>query len=390
MNSMSKILSVEGIRGWACLLVLLSHLSLTFYPYLHGFIGDANPLLHPFQYILHESPFCFFISGTSAVYIFFVLSGYILTCVSLKPNGSPERLISMSIKRYPRLMLPSLISCLIALFLIENFTHYNHLLNNWIYTTDDTDHFSIFDSLYSGAVDAFFISGSSIYNPVLWTMKIELIGSFIIYILCTNRLFFKCEDVIPILVFILFSLVIFKVIKINMGLGFISFICGYFIYIHGRVLSTNFAIFLILLGGYLAGAHNTSWSYAFLYKLIGKYTYEFCNFISGFVIVYAILFNVKLSNLFSGAFSIKLGKVSFSMYLIHLPVFSTVGVYVFELIVYYTGMYDVAAFASSLFSIIITYILSCYFYKYVDLNAIAFSVYFSKHIVTSFRFITKK
>lgn len=134
-----------------------------------------------------------------------------------------------------------------------------------------------------------------------------------------------------------------------------------------------FAIFLILLGGYLASAHNTSWSYTFLYKLMGKYTYEFCNFISGFVIVYLILFNAKLSNLFSGHFRLSLGRFLFQCILSIYRYFSTVGVYIFELIVNYTAMYDVAAFASSiLFSIIITYILSCYFYKYVDLNSIAF------------------
>lgn len=47
------------------------------------------------------------------------------------------------------------------------------------------------DALYSGGVGAF-IYGDNRYNPVLWTMQIELLGSFIIYFTCylhNNRIF---------------------------------------------------------------------------------------------------------------------------------------------------------------------------------------------------------
>jgi len=42
VHTQEKVLSVESIRGVACFMVLLSHLSLTFFPYLHAFNGEAN------------------------------------------------------------------------------------------------------------------------------------------------------------------------------------------------------------------------------------------------------------------------------------------------------------------------------------------------------------
>ena len=108
-----KLLAVESIRGLACFMVLLSHLSLMFFPYLHAFSGKASPITNPIQSFIHDSPLGFFYSGTSAVFIFFVLSGYILTKVAIR-SGDSGKIISMTAKRYPRLMVPALASCVLA------------------------------------------------------------------------------------------------------------------------------------------------------------------------------------------------------------------------------------------------------------------------------------
>jgi len=56
---------------------------LYFFPYLHAFKGKADPNINGIQYFIHESSFAFFFSGFVAVYMFFVLSGFILTMVAL-------------------------------------------------------------------------------------------------------------------------------------------------------------------------------------------------------------------------------------------------------------------------------------------------------------------
>lgn len=49
------------------------------------------------------------------------------------------------------------------------------------------ENYSLFDALYVGAIGAFAF-GIQKYNPALWTMQIELVSSFIIYIACLLQL----------------------------------------------------------------------------------------------------------------------------------------------------------------------------------------------------------
>lgn len=69
----NKNLAAEGLRGIACIIVVLSHLSLTFFPQLHNYFSQENFPSSDFLASMHNSPFLFFISGTGAVYIFFIL-----------------------------------------------------------------------------------------------------------------------------------------------------------------------------------------------------------------------------------------------------------------------------------------------------------------------------
>ena len=76
----NKINAAESIRGLACLAVVLSHLSLTFFPQMHHFDLSVVPQ-YPFFDQLYHSPFAFFYSGTGAVFFFFVLSAIIVVMV---------------------------------------------------------------------------------------------------------------------------------------------------------------------------------------------------------------------------------------------------------------------------------------------------------------------
>ena len=94
-------------------------------------------------------------------------------------------------------MIPALFSSIVA-FILFSFVDYQDISHPllvgpfsdgslWgseaVYGNFD---YTFEEALLSGAIDEFFLSGSSLYNPVLWTMKIELIGSFLIYLLCAT------------------------------------------------------------------------------------------------------------------------------------------------------------------------------------------------------------
>lgn len=362
-----KYLAVESIRGFACFMVVLSHLSLIFFPYLHSFGGKTAPAINPFQSFIHESPLGFFYSGTSAVFIFFVLSGYILTKVAIKNNNS-KKIISMTIKRYPRLMVPALASCILAYFAFQLFELPSALLPDY---GDFSS--SLIGAIYSGVIDVFFLSGQSLYNPVLWTMKIELIGSFIIFFLCFNKIKIKLPYLSTLFIITTPLLVVFKIINPDLGLGIFSFVIGYLFCIYGRMINKKLSFTLFFIGLYLAGAHNESLSYLPIISILGNMTYKLCNFASGFFIVYAIIFNKEFNTLLSGNLGVFMGKVSFSVYLIHMPILATLGVFTFNIFFDYFNQYAVAAILSSIVSILSTYTASLLFYKAVDLQGVKFS-----------------
>lgn len=378
MQLEKKILSVEGIRGWACFIVFLSHLSLIFYPYLHAFNVEAEFGDYPIQQFIHESPFGFFFSGASAVFIFYVLSGYILTKVALKDNNVSERVYLMGLKRYPRLMIPALVSCLIAYLATALFDITSPQLSDWINGWGKNQSHSAIGAIYSGAIDVF-LSGKSSYNPVLRTMKTELLGSFIVYLLCLNRAILKIPFLTGSTILITTALTLLRVLDPNLALGFISFYGGYLFSIYGRKISNKVALAFVIMGLYFAGAHNTSFSYTFIHFFLGDFTYKLCNFISAFFIVYAIIFNDGLNRLFSGRYSVFMGKVSFSVYVIHMPFLSTFGVLFFNALYKATGIYDLAAVISSVSSIFMVYFLSKYFYQSIDLKAMSISNSFAKY-----------
>jgi peptidoglycan/LPS O-acetylase OafA/YrhL len=115
---MNKLHSAESLRGLACIAVVFSHLLGTFYPQLHSFYESELPKFELAETI-YNSPFTFLYSGTGAVFIFFVLSGYVLTLSSLKSTDYFKRFKVSIVKRYPRLAIPALFSCLLMYLCLQ-------------------------------------------------------------------------------------------------------------------------------------------------------------------------------------------------------------------------------------------------------------------------------
>lgn len=358
---MQKINSAESIRGLACLAVVFSHLSLSFIPYLHRF--DVNDIANnSFIYAIHHSPFAFWYSGTAAVFIFFVLSGYVLSYALCK---SPEliltKLKNMCIKRYPRLMIPALISCVIIWAVFNSIKIDSHHVGGWLqaYVTQD---FSLKTAIYEGTIGSFLFAESSI-NWVLWTMTIELFGSFTLFFLIYIKQLHTS-------LFIIASVVLAALAYWWRGEGFCmgiaSFIIGMYFYFYGRQIPLFIASILLILGLYLAGAHNTSASYAWIYQQIGERTYEYSNFFAGILIVYSILMNPKLSKVLDQPILIWLGKVSFSVYLLHLVLMYLVCIPLFNLFLNWHWSYLNAVMCASILYIAVTLWMAEFYSRYVD------------------------
>ena len=358
---MQKINSAESIRGLACLAVVFSHLSLSFIPYLHRF--DANDIANnQLIYAIHHSPFAFWYSGTAAVFIFFVLSGYVLSYALCKsPELISSKLKNMWIKRYPRLMIPALISCVIIWVVFNTIKIDSSHVGGWLQTYV-TQNFLFKTAIYEGAVGSFLFAESSI-NWVLWTMTIELFGSFALFILIYLKQLHT-------LLFLIASVLIAAFAYWWRGEGFCmgisSFIIGMYFYFYGRQIPILIASIVLILGLYLAGAHNSSASYAWIYAQIGERTYEYGNFFAGILIVYSILMSPKLSKALELPVLVWLGKISFSVYLLHLVLMYLVCIPLFNLFLNWQWGYLSAVMCASLLYIAVTLWIAEFYSRYVD------------------------
>jgi peptidoglycan/LPS O-acetylase OafA/YrhL len=169
----NRLREIDGIRGWAALSVLLFHLfSEIFGVLVPGFRGDIT---------------YFLFNGGLAVTVFFILSGDALSAGYLR-SGNLWSLDAMVIKRYFRLTVPILLSCLIAYLLMRFGLTFNVAASEIVHRREWLGSFLPFGpnlasmlrySLYL-VYDGHSVGNS--YNPFLWTMSIELIGSMLVFL----------------------------------------------------------------------------------------------------------------------------------------------------------------------------------------------------------------
>lgn len=356
---MSKINAAESIRGLACVAVVFSHLSLTFLPFLHNFESVDSSGVAWIDW-LHHSPFGFLYSGTGAVFVFFVLSGYVLSYAILRKDDIPLKIKAMSLKRYPRLAIPAGISCLVAFAILSIPVDTSNILGNWMQKYGVSSP-TLLNALYEGFLGSF-IFGYINTNWVLWTMQIELIGSFVLfallYIYYINKKLFIPVAIISPMPFVTISPVV--------ALGIYAFVFGIFIYLYGKKIPTIISILLLIAGLYFSGVNSTSNSYAFFTSILGTKTSILLNFAAGICIVYSILMNEKLSKVLDKKPLVKLGALSFSIYLLHIPLIYLIAVPIFNLILNLSNSYVFSAISSSIILIIITLFFSYFYSKYID------------------------
>jgi peptidoglycan/LPS O-acetylase OafA/YrhL len=170
---------LDGLRGWAALVVLLSHL------FQIWLIPLASPALMP---IINYTPFGVLMDGGFAVFVFFGVSGFALGYPVVTATSRYRTLAILALTRYTRLTIPILASCLFAQVLWSAGLLFNHQAgeqspNSWV------SFFYNFSPL-PGEIWRFALwdvylnfNQARSWNGVLWTMSIEWLGSFYLFAL---------------------------------------------------------------------------------------------------------------------------------------------------------------------------------------------------------------
>lgn len=182
---MRRLLHLDGLRGWAALFVILHHLELGFFPAIKGANDGVSPVLGPFSFL---------VDGPLAVAIFFLLSGIVLAeaveAARRRQGAGNVGLTGLVLKRWLRLGLPIIVTGLLILMLfvsIGNRTTEASAVagSDWMHTLFPPGYHPRFlDVLREATIGAFVGPQTPVHDPVLWTIRVEFLGSILVFLLC--------------------------------------------------------------------------------------------------------------------------------------------------------------------------------------------------------------
>lgn len=379
----TKNTSLDGVRGLAAVTVIFSHLVLWFYPYLSsGNTKDSG--VNDFTQALFNSPFTFIFKGTSAVMLFFIISGYVLSLTFARNGITVDKIQSSACKRYLRLGIPVAASVIICVLLMSfNVFHAKEYGITLPLSSAYTGEFELLDAIKQ-ALYGSMLFGQGSFNYVLWTISIEFYGSMLVFALWA--LFGKNKNILRLVCVLISWFTITSGTPFVWGCGLfpIGVLLSTFNFFPSRSIYKKVSCIAMLSAGlYLLGFNPQSYSYEAISSLYSSMpdidiSWGFFIPIVGAILTITsiIAFPGNLSLLRSVVPQL-LGRISFSLYLLHSMILTIISTHMVK--AFGVGVY---AFASSLvLTVLITIPLSLIFYKFVDAKAIYISSRFAKRIL---------
>jgi peptidoglycan/LPS O-acetylase OafA/YrhL len=195
-----RVRYLDGLRGIACLQVLLLHVLSGYFP------GLVQNVPGSFGDVIRQSPLFVFYNGWIAVFVFFVLSGYVLTAAYGHIGDTTRRIEA----RFVRLWIPAAVFGAIAVMMYFVFPFAHSQLAEWngsevlkrCWNVDasvggvfrDLIVYPILTGYNKGLLAAFIpaampalIEEGQAFNPPVWTLSVEMIGSLLVMWLVSCR-----------------------------------------------------------------------------------------------------------------------------------------------------------------------------------------------------------
>lgn len=363
MTEKLRIKWLDGLRGIACIFIFYHHFSLAFLPAM--FYGNAVPSqFGDFEAWFAQAPVSVFLNGNFMVALFCMLSGTVISMQVMKLQDK-SKLSDIITKRYFRLMLPVfavgfLVFLLSALHLFSHFDAATITASPWL-TYYYKEPITFLTFLRSSLIDTWFF-GSDILSTAFWMLSKMFFGTFVCIILSCICWKYHSRAWIVYL-FISFCFLNHAELYLAFVLG--TLIAWIFLY-QPRFLNKYAGVVALLLGvflgGFPSGVEPTN---------IYKHLSPLLSYIDWHIIGAAL----TLYGLFSCAFLQKilslrpfqwLGEISYSVYLLHIPLLFSFSCFLFVRMVDAAGGYAAAVLVTLAVTSMLLLVLSFLFAKYVE------------------------
>jgi Predicted acyltransferases len=377
MDKNVKIEYFIGLKGMCAFIVVFHHFVFGFYPALYT--GDINQT-HTSKFLeiyISNSPLNIFYAGNFVVCIFFILSGFLVTYKFFKYKDS-KCIYSGAIKRYFRLVIPSVFSIVIVYIMMRLSLFYNQEVSQisksewwlgsfWTFQTN-------FLSMLREGLIGIFIGEQCNYNPPLWTMTYELYGTMLV--LGLIALIGKNKNR-----YIFYAIACF-LFRNSYYLAFILgvYMCDLFtndsikniLKTDKRIIIAIYFFSGIYFGAYPSTGHLEGTIYNNLYLPTISNVWMFSHILGAFLVILSILNSKILKKVFSYKYIKKIGEQSFSIYIIHFCIMGSFSSYLFAKLSKYLN-YSGTFIITFILSFVLIYSISILITDYVERYGITLS-----------------
>lgn len=328
-----KLDYIDGLKGIGALMVYLCHFVFAFYYAAYTLLPEHVNTKTGIELWIGKTPLNFFYNGNGAVCLFLVFSGFVL-CLSYFRTRDRAKLKAGALKRYFRLM-PVILAVNILIFTLMRLGLYQNSetakLTKSIPWFQGFNQFepSFFGMLYESLLGCF-VRGSNDYNGVLWTIPYLFWGALLVYLAA----YLVGENRFRYITYGVMVLVSLKtdVYFAGIFLGFI--LCDFFntqkkmICVYRRFQALPLLVFLA--GFYLTSYPSIGTELPGTIYGILPSAYTVIYHIAGAVFLTAGVVGCDwLQCFFSHSIFLKLGKISYSLYLLHFPVIAVFSCWIF-------------------------------------------------------------
>jgi peptidoglycan/LPS O-acetylase OafA/YrhL len=325
-------LALEALRGMAAFVVVFWHLMLAFAPLRSGAFPDLGAA-HSIGGRFWFAP----LNGNAAVDFFFVLSGYVLVRPALL-SGNGTRLALGALKRWPRLAGPVVIACMASWLLVHAGAYRYQEASRatgspWLAgfafsQSPPTRDESLWRALSQGAYRTFFFGDQS-YDSSLWTMRLEFIGSFVVFGL--GLMLLHLRHALPLGSVLM--LAIAGLLAFDAEPHYSGFVAGVtlaaWLRDRPRAMKPLVALILVITAAWLMGYTENPRDFHFLTRHAGGPNPALVHDLAAILLIWCSEASPLVQRRLQNRTIALLGRLSFPVYLLHIPILCSAGCMVY-------------------------------------------------------------
>ena len=333
---MKRIAYLDGLRGLAVLVVVLHHFMLAFYPAIYGGYQDLLHTNSGVELLIYRTPLNIFFNGNFAVFLFIILSGFVLSLKYFQDKKAID-LVSIGVKRYFRLMPPILVGNILAFIILLMGFNYNLVVapitrsESWLGSTWALEP-NIGLMAKQSLIDVYYriTTRAEAYNTSLWTIPMFFLGTYIVLGFLGFFGRFKWRTFAYLAVILLIIKTHYYPFIIGVAL------CDWFtnrlliISPFKQVLAVVGLGVSIYLGSYPSDITNmagTIYGWLPVVRLVDEYS--FYHITGATMMILSLFYLPGFQRILSAKLMLFMGKVSYSLYIIHAVIIYSLGCYLF-------------------------------------------------------------